>query len=943
MAHSDLNLLDSLKLHGDDVVLVDLDGGNCTRGQLGDLISQSIDQMRDYWGQRCGKLISLLPDHPSTLPFQIAAIASSSVIVANPNSSLPEIEQLVQETGSTAIVVQSASESLLELVEQLDLGLIELQPISASHFADFNLIFRRASSMKDNDDACRPSLVLTTSGSSGKPKVVPLHEAALLASANNIVNSLRLGKADTNIHMLPMFHIGAVLDLFIVPLISGGKICLAHPISSENLMRAIRETKPTWIQAVPTMLKALMRNYTKGDLKDIGETLRFVRSVSADLAPRVQEEVEQKMGVPVIQMYGMTETAGQICSNGLSAEDRKFGSVGKPAGCDVCILDQHGNDVPTGSVGEVCVTGENVFFGYANLGHDSAFHGKWFRTGDLGRFDEDGFLFLVGRTGDMVNRGGEKFSTIEVEQRLLELPGVAQASVFSIPHETLGEDVGAMVAPSGNAVLSGDTMREFLGTKLSFHKVPRHISIVDALPHLGSGKIDKKACRDRFLNKSGLITRQSAKSAVGKEIAKTWGDVLNQSEPCENDDFFDAGGDSLAAHTFILTLEERLGITLPVNILFEAPSFAELEARVSELIETGTSDQQEDQVYRAVRAATSAWSGHRANEKSLIIGLRNIGSKKPFFFCANGLQDYLKLSRDMDPDRPFYSMRSLSLLPEKTPENIIKLAQIYAEEVDRLQPSGPISLGGHCGGANVASAAADLLIERGREVDLLVIIDRVFKDVSQFPATIIWTEKSDYSHHSGASLFVNPEQGIHRLFPKGVRIHRIRDNHSGLMHSGSIREIVKIIERALERADVTEGQEGSVENAKQALTERQKVYKAALAVEGGRLCAPNSDAEFLVKITNLSDVEWGPTKESGIRLMAKWQRPNGKSYLSTGCKGELDRVVGPGQSTAITLKVNTRSNRTPLRLVVDLVDEGVSWFSWTGNKTASRWVLPWLP
>lgn len=938
------NLIDWLRLQGDGTALIGLEGNTCSRAQLGQTVRKTQQALVEL-GSDCGhQILTLLPDHPSTLPFQLAAISTLSVTVANPASTNSEIGHLVRETGVTSVICQSPSDRLLEMIEELGLGLIELKPDGPLHFADFSLELRQKSSMLSDQADRSPKLILTTSGSSGKPKIVPLADDALIASATNIANTLELTSSDSNTHMLPMFHIGAVLDLLIAPLMSGGQVCLAHPISAENLVRSIREHKPTWIQGVPTMLKALIRSLSPAEMRELGESLRFIRSVSADLAPAVQIEIEQHFGVPVIQMYGMTETAGQICSNGLSDQARKVGSVGRPAGYDVRILDQNGSAVPDGSNGEVCVAGESVFEGYTNLDRTQAFHGKWFRTGDVGCFDDDGFLFLVGRTGDIINRGGEKLSSLEVEQKLLEYPSVSQVAVFSVPHDTLGEDIGAVIVLSENEDTGDEELRGFLGNELSPYKVPRRFLRVKALPQLASGKIDKKTCRDLFLNKSKPDATRSGRSKIGQKIATVWAEVLKQPEPMENDDFFDSGGDSLAAHTLVLSLEEKLQITLPVNILFDSPTFAELEREIVRLSERGAVKKDEDEIFRTIRAATTAWPGARKDDQSLIIGLSDIGEKKPFFFCANGLQDYVHLARVMDPDRPFYAMRSLSLLPEKTPENIAKLAGIYADEIARLQPEGPISLGGHCGGANVARIISDRLVEMGREVDLLVVIDRVFRELCSAPALIIWTEESDYSHHSGAALFVNPASGVGRLFPLGANIHHVKASHSGLMHSTSVREIAQLVEQTLGQTKPLRDDVGErLRHARGELADRYDFYKAAMSIRGPRFCAPNGVLDVEVTVTNLSGRDWGPTSESGFRLMAKWQRPGGKTYLGRASHAELDKALPAGESATFRLSVACRKNRTPLRLVVDLVDDGVAWFSWAGNPEAGHWVLPWLP
>lgn len=940
MDNSSSKLIDQLGLVGDDIALVDIDGATCTRAALGETISRTMEWLTTRDKDHGGRVLTLLVDHPSTLPFQLAASASMPTLVVNPASSSREIAGLLKETKATAIVTNSSRDDVEALIDQFDIGHIELLPRENSHFADFDLALRRAGP-KSSADIVVPSLVLTTSGSSGKPKVVSISHRALLSSAGNIAQALELGKEDINVHMLPMFHIGAILDLFVVSLMSGGRVCLAHPISTENLIRAIHDIRPTWVQAVPTMLKALVRTCSDHELEDLGRSLRFVRSVSAGLAPGIQAEIETKMNVPVIQMYGMTETAGQICSNGLSTNARKPGSVGRPMGCEVRILDQNGNVVPLGQDGEVCVAGDIVFAGYDNMSRAETFHGRWFRTGDVGYFDDDNFLYLVAREGDLINKGGEKLSAAEVEQALLEHPSVMQAAVFSIPHETLGEDIGAVISFADGALVKEEVVRAFLGQRLSAYKVPRHLLVADTLPQLASSKIDKKTCRERFLNKEPLAHANKSRSAIGTEIALVWTDVLNQPKPMDNDDFFDAGGDSLAAHTFVLNLEERLQVTLPTNILFESPTFGELENAVAKLVESSPRNHEEDQVLRAVRAVTAAWPGTRADEKSLIVGLGDVGEKKPFFFCVNGSQDYLRLVKEMDPERPFYAMRNLNLLPEKSPQNSQKLAKAYADEIDVLQPEGSLIFGGHCGGVDIARMIADILINRGRDVDLIVVIDSVLHEPCPAQALVIWTNNTDYSHYSGTAQFVEPERGAAYVFPLGAQFNLIAENHAGLMEGKAVKTIAKMIEAEISRDRTIPDDVGAkLDKARSAFEQRKTLYDASLKIDAPRFFNAKGHVDVLVTLKNNTSQSWAPTRESGILVMAKWKRANGKMYLDPAGYAELTDTVEPGAEAKVRIRVKCRHHRTPLRLVIDLVDDGVAWFSWHGKPAAEHWMMP---
>ena len=204
-------------------------------------------------------------------------------------------------------------------------------------------------------------------------------------------------------------------------------------------------------------------------------------------------ELEASFGSPVIESYGMTEAAHQMCSNPLPPAARKPGSVGRAAGPEVAIMDEHGTLLPQGAVGEVVIRGPNVTPGYENneVANASAFTDGWFRTGDQGRFDDEGYLFLTGRLKEQINRGGEKISPLEIDVVLLDHPGIAQAVTFGIPHDKLGEEVGAVVVLRNGHTLTEQEIRTFAAERLAPYKVPRRVIMMFHLPKGATGKVQR--------------------------------------------------------------------------------------------------------------------------------------------------------------------------------------------------------------------------------------------------------------------------------------------------------------------------------------------------------------------------------------------------------------------------------------------------------------------
>lgn len=228
--------------------------------------------------------------------------------------------------------------------------------------------------------------------------------------------------------------------------------------------------------------------------------LRLIRSSSASLPPQVMQELEDVFGSPVIEAYGMTEAAHQMASNPLPPRARKPGAVGIAAGPEIAVMAEDGTVLPQGSVGEVVIRGPNVTPGYDNnpAANAGAFMGGWFRTGDQGRLDDEGYLFLTGRLKEQINRGGEKISPLEVDVVLLDHPSVAQVVTFGVPHDKLGEEVGAVVVLHPGTAATEQEIREFCATRLAAYKVPRHVLLRDDIPKGATGKVQRIGLASRL-------------------------------------------------------------------------------------------------------------------------------------------------------------------------------------------------------------------------------------------------------------------------------------------------------------------------------------------------------------------------------------------------------------------------------------------------------------
>ena len=337
------------------------------------------------------------------------------------------------------------------------------------------------------------ALVLHTSGTTSRPKIVPLTSKNIVTSAGSIAATLRLAPEDRCLNIMPLFHIHGLIAAVLSSVSAGASISCAPGFDALRFFGWLKEVNPTWYTAVPTMHQAILTR-AKRNADVIAESrLRFVRSSSASLPVPVFRDLEETFGCPVIEAYGMTEAAHQMASNQLPPGNRKPGTVGVAAGPEVAIMGEGGALLPYGQIGEIVIRGENVTPGYQNNPKANAenWTDGWFRTGDQGEMDEDGFLSIKGRLKEIINRGGEKISPREVDDVLMEHPAVAQVVTFAMPHKMLGEDVAAAVVLAEGVEATDRDLKDFAAKSLAAFKVPGKILIVDEIPKGATGKLQR--------------------------------------------------------------------------------------------------------------------------------------------------------------------------------------------------------------------------------------------------------------------------------------------------------------------------------------------------------------------------------------------------------------------------------------------------------------------
>ena len=422
------------------------------------------------------------------------------------------------------------------------------------------------------------ALILHTSGTTARPKLVPLTQGNLCASIRHLQRSLALTPHDCGLNLMPLFHIHGLAGSLLASLGSGGRLVCPPDFSPSEVFAWIRAFQPTWYTAVPTIHQAMLAQAKKVSEAISPGNLRLIRSSSASLPPTVMADLEQLFGVPVIEAYGMTEAAHQMASNPLPPGVRKPGSVGLPAGPEIRILSEKGDTLPMGQIGEVAIQGPNVMTGYskAQSANAQAFTGDWFRTGDQGYLDDEGYLFLTGRIKEQINRGGEKIAPLEIDQVLLQHSSIQQAVTFAMPHPTLGEEVSAAVVLEKGAPITEQELRAWLSARLAQCKIPKKVFFLEDIPKGPTGKIQRRVLSEQ-LSGSLVTSLEEPSEKLEGFLLSLYQRHLELDQVGKDDNFFVLGGDSIRA-TQIANRLQNLTPSLSIDAvtIFEYPTVAEL-------------------------------------------------------------------------------------------------------------------------------------------------------------------------------------------------------------------------------------------------------------------------------------------------------------------------------------------------------------------------------
>jgi len=543
------------------------------------------------------------------------------------------------------------------------------------------------------------ALLLKTSGTTGSGKLVPVTHENLLTLAHKMQQWFGLSVEDRCASILPTHFAQGFKVSTLVPLLLGGSI--AVPANPNDVTEWISDLHPTWFWASPTFLQGMVDRYRTGTSHKLEHSLRFVLSGASVLPEIVRAQFEATLKVPILEVYGSSE-AGIMSANSAPPAIRKPGTVGHFDPNELAIKDNStGVLLPTGTVGEIVVRGPSVMPGYINdenSDHTSIEDG-WLGTGDLGFVDSDGFLTIVGRIKELINRGGEKISPYDIEKVLHSHASVQEAAAFAVPHPRLGENVAAAVVLRSGALTTAAELKTFLRKHLASSKVPQQILMMPAFPKGATGKVLRSQLSMATSNQVDLF--EPPVDPLEIQIADIWRRVLKRTDIGVDEDFFKAGGDSLQAIQVLLEIESLTGQRIPEAELSSALTIRDLVA----VVVRGTP--------KSVESVLCAKQG----------------SGTPYFFCHGDFSTRgfyaRKLADLIEGDQPVFLLQPYCDYEGGVKITIEKMAQAYLPQLLKVHPEGRFRLGGFCNGGLLAWELAHQLENAGREVEFVVLCDTI--------------------------------------------------------------------------------------------------------------------------------------------------------------------------------------------------------------------------
>ncbi len=671
------------------LALLSAEGRESAFSQLADYVrSAAVDLCK--WGILKNHRIALVTDNgPHAVTAFLSVFSTCTCFPQNPSSQLDECIRYMEESGVSGVLHQADLETnFMEAACHLQIPVIYFSPKDEFpgllSISDPPFMKGQGEEKPSGDDI---AIILQTSGTTSRPKIVPFSHKRLIGTALSFGESLGLTEQDRTVNVTPLFHGYGLNTVVLATLFSGGSVICCREFPFEKFREILEKMVPTWFSAVPTVLQSIAEDASGREIK---HKLRFIRSGSSALASSVADQLEKSFRVPVVEAYATTETV-LIASNPVDMKKRKRGSAGIPAGCEVAIMDHSGSFVSSPGTGEILVKGPLVMSGYENSPEDNEkvfIHG-WYRTGDEGFLDEEGFLYITGRIKEMINRGGEKVSPGEIDEVLLSHSSVVQAVAFPFPHATLGEDIAAAVVLRDGYTLTGSQLRTFVASKLAPFKVPSRIVILPEIPEGPTGKFVRRSLGE--LIHFTEPDNRPIETDNEKLLAAIWKETLGVDPLGAEDDFFASGGNSLLAALLVVNIQTKTGVDIPLAHIYMARTLAMI---AKELDKPPSPEMNGNMTLIKHGDPSSTLYCVFSEEDEVSVNFGGI---------ASTLQEHVRVAGIEKPDPEYF-------------QTIEEEALYVAEEILQDRQEGPFHITGFCYGGMIAFKVAQILEERGHKV-----------------------------------------------------------------------------------------------------------------------------------------------------------------------------------------------------------------------------------
>lgn len=574
------------RCRGDHPALISPRHGTFSYTETRTAVLHLLQQLADL-GMSPGDRIGIIVPDNFTLALTVLAVASGfTAAPLNPGYTEDEYRFYLSDLRARALIVSCDTPPAARVAAEA-LGIPTYLLSTGAKSLEIAGTITRTGRTVEPAGPQDIALVLHTSGTTARPKLVPLVHGRVCLTAANIAAALQLTPVDLCLNPMPMFHVHGIVNAMLSSFCAGATVACLSAFDTLEFMAAMEAFRPTWFTGVPTMHRSIVARARLAPPGSAAASLRFIRSSSAPMPDGLVRDLETLFRVPVIDSYGMTEV-DQICVNPLPPAPRKLGSVGRPWETEVIVIGSNGEELPPGVPGEVCVRAPNVMPGYEDNpeANASAFYRGYFRTGDQGSFDEDGFLFLTGRLKEIINRGGEKIVPLEVDNALLACEGVREAATFAVPHPHLGEEVAAAVVLAPDCELTPAQIQEFAAARVAEFKVPRIVLPTPEIPKGPTGKLQRKNLAEHFgvsdffqpenSAQGTPSARQEPRTQLEARLHSVWAQVLRAPGIGVRDDFVSMGGTSLQAAELFRHLELEFQRSIPLQVMLDCSTIEQM-------------------------------------------------------------------------------------------------------------------------------------------------------------------------------------------------------------------------------------------------------------------------------------------------------------------------------------------------------------------------------